>query len=43
MHGAISKNTDYLVVGRGSGEKFNKAQALGVKILPEKDFSDMLG
>ncbi len=42
VHGSVSKNTDYLVAGRDPGEKFNKAQDLGVKVLNEKEFSDML-
>jgi len=43
VHSFVSKNTDYIVVGRDPGEKFSKAQKLGVKTLDEKKFSDMLG
>ena len=43
VHGSVSKNTDYVVSGREPGEKFSKAQELGVKVLDEKEFSDMLG
>lgn len=32
---SISKNTDYLVLGENPGSKFNKAKALGIKILDE--------
>ncbi|MDO8569483.1 MAG: NAD-dependent DNA ligase LigA [bacterium] len=40
---SVSKNTSYVVAGRDPGEKFSKAQKLGVKVLDEKEFSDMLG
>jgi len=39
---SVSKNTDYLVAGRDPGEKFTKAHSFGVKILNEKEFSNML-
>ncbi|MBN2191051.1 MAG: NAD-dependent DNA ligase LigA [Candidatus Aureabacteria bacterium] len=39
---AVSKNTDYVVTGKDPGSKAEKAHALGVKILTEKDFTDML-
>ena len=35
---AISKSTDYLVVGADAGSKAAKAQALGVQTLTEQDF-----
>jgi len=40
---AVSKNTDYLLAGTEPGEKFTKARELGVKIINEKEFLDMLG
>jgi len=40
---SVSKNTSYVVAGRDPGEKFSRAQELGIKILDEKAFSDMLG
>lgn len=40
---SVSPNTDFVVVGEDPGEKFSKAQELGVKILNEKEFFDMLG
>ena len=43
VHESVSQNTDYVVSGREPGEKFNKAQELGIKVLNEKEFSDMLG
>lgn len=38
----ISKNLDYLVVGQDPGSKLKKAQELGIKIINEKEFLDML-
>jgi DNA ligase (NAD+) len=40
---SVSRNTSYLICGRDPGEKLTQAQALGVKVLFEKEFSDMLG
>ncbi|MBI1974663.1 MAG: NAD-dependent DNA ligase LigA [Candidatus Zambryskibacteria bacterium] len=39
---AVSKNTDYVIVGSDPGDKFEKAQELGLKILNEKEFVNML-
>lgn len=39
---SVSKKTDYVVVGEDPGSKYQKAQNLGVKILNEKDFLDLL-
>lgn len=39
---AVSKSTDYLIVGEKAGSKLAKAQQLGVKILTEQEFEDML-
>lgn len=39
---SISKNTDYLVVGDAPGSKFQKAQELGVPILDESRFKQLL-
>lgn len=39
---AISKNTDYLVLGENPGSKYDKARKLGVKILKEEEFLKMI-
>jgi len=40
---AVSSNTDYLVSGENPGSKFEKAEALGVKIIKEEEFLKMIG
>ncbi len=35
---SVSKNTDFVLVGDSPGSKYDKARALGVKILNEDDF-----
>ena len=39
---SVSKNTHYLVAGENPGSKFNNAKLLGVKIIDEKEFLDLL-
>ncbi len=41
--GSVSKNTDYLLAGEEAGSKLDKAKELGVKILSEKAFFELLG
>lgn len=40
--GSVSKKTDYVVVGKEPGSKYNKALELGVKILNEQQFEEMI-
>lgn len=40
--GSVSKKTDFVLVGSDPGSKLQKAQSLGVKIIDEKQFEDML-
>ena len=40
---AISKNTDFVVVGEKPGSKLKKAQDLSIQVLTENDFFDLLG
>jgi len=42
VSGSVSKNTSYVVVGEEAGSKLTDAQKLGVKILNEKEFLDMI-
>jgi DNA ligase (NAD+) len=39
---SVSKQTDYVVVGADPGSKYDKARALGVTILNEDQFEDLL-
>jgi DNA ligase (NAD+) len=39
---SVSKKTDYLVAGSEPGSKYDKAEKLGVKIIGEKEFLEML-
>jgi len=38
----VSKNTDYLVAGKDPGSKFEKAKALGVKVINETEFRRLI-
>jgi DNA ligase (NAD+) len=38
----VSKNTDYVIVGTEPGSKHEKAKELGIKILNEGEFKDLL-
>ena len=39
---SVSKQTDYVVMGENPGSKYDKAKALGVKILNEAEFRKMI-
>jgi len=39
---SISKKTDFLIAGSEPGSKYQKAKQLGIKILTEKEFLEML-
>ncbi|HMB65906.1 MAG TPA: NAD-dependent DNA ligase LigA, partial [Patescibacteria group bacterium] len=39
---SISKNTDYLVAGEEPGSKYEKAKELGVKVIGESEFKELL-
>jgi len=39
---SVSKKTDYVLVGEDPGSKYQKAQELGIPILEEKDFQNLL-
>lgn len=38
----VSKNTDYVVVGKEPGSKYEKAKKLGLKIINEEDFKKII-
>lgn len=39
---SVSKNVDYVVVGKNPGSKFNKAKALKLRIINEEEFNKVL-
>lgn len=39
---SVSKNTDFVIAGSNPGSKYDKAVGLGVKIINEKEFKEML-
>ena len=48
MHGgkttsSVSSNTDYLLAGESAGSKLDKATKLGIPVIDESDFNDLIG
>jgi DNA ligase (NAD+) len=42
VSGSVSKNVDYVVVGKNPGSKYEKAKKLGIKMITEKEFLEMI-
>ena len=39
---SVSRNTDFVVIGENPGSKYDKADKLGVKIVDEPKFREMI-
>lgn len=43
VKGSVSKNTDFVLAGEKAGSKLEKAEKLGVKVIDEATFREMVG
>ncbi|MBA1336673.1 MAG: DNA ligase (NAD(+)) [Firmicutes bacterium] len=43
VSGSVSKKTDYVVAGENPGSKLDKARNLGVKVIGEREFDELIG
>lgn len=43
VSGSVSKKTDYVVAGENPGSKLDKAKKLGVKVVGEREFDELIG
>jgi DNA ligase (NAD+) len=42
VSGSVSRKTDFVIAGESPGSKYEKAVQLGVKIIDENQFENML-
>lgn len=42
VSGSVSKNTDFVLAGESAGSKLDKARSLGVRVLDEAEFRELL-